>query len=169
MQPIVHQAQDDFHVQATFKLTSQSNLSGKEGYFGESVILEPFDLPGMVLSYSTGHLLVKDHNTGFAEFLILEGLNGKNGTISLQTKEGCFLYAAGINNSTSYRDVSLNCNNGSSLDTEFKEAVSFILNQGLKSYHLISFMAKGLRRSYILEPLSALKDESYNVYFNITK
>jgi hypothetical protein len=37
----------------------------------------------------------------------------------------------------------------------------------LRQYHPISFVAKGLRRNFLLEPLYSLRDEFYTVYFNL--
>ncbi|XP_057251006.1 uncharacterized protein LOC104908285 [Beta vulgaris subsp. vulgaris] len=172
------QDRNDSYVHATFRLILEKEILGQEGIIGQSVMLEPFDLPGMVVAYNyqeapkDGIMVVDysafDHKAGSAEFLIVKGLNGKNGTISLQTKAGCFIYA-GVKYSKSDTNVIMSCKNESSWDSMFKEAVSFTWNQGLKSYHPVSFIAKGLRRSYVLEPLFGLKDESYNVYFNITK
>ena len=170
------QAENDSYVHATFRLISKMGIVGKEGFIGKSAMLEPFDRPGMVVSYhcqeAHKELTIEDQrsidHTRSAYFLIVEGLNGDNRTISLQANHGCFVYTA-IKYSKSDVNVKLSCTNGSSLDSTFKETTSFVWNEGFKRYHPMTFLAKGLRRSYILEPLFALKDETYNVYFNITK
>ncbi|CAO2837943.1 unnamed protein product [Amaranthus hypochondriacus] len=170
------QAENDSYVHATFRLISKMGIVGKEGFIGKSVMLEPFDHPGMVVSYhrqeAHKELTIEDQrsidHTRSVYFFIVEGLNGDNRTISLQAKDGCFVYTA-IKYSKSDENLKLSCTNGSSLNFTFKEATSFVWNQGFKRYHPMTFLAKGLRRSYILEPLFALKDETYNVYFNITK
>lgn len=163
------QAGNDSYVHATFRLIledpseTKANFSGPDTLIGKTVMFEPFDLPGMVVApKGTGEGLIvnSDSGKGSPEFLILKGLSGEDGTISLKTKDGCFVYTFGV-------DVKLNCESGS-LDDEFKLAASFIWNKGLKEYHPISFVAKGVRRSYVLEPLLGLRDETYNVYFNIT-
>ncbi|CBI16413.3 unnamed protein product, partial [Vitis vinifera] len=38
---------------------------------------------------------------------------------------------------------------------------------GISQYHPISFVAKGMKRNFLLTPLLGLRDESYTVYFNI--
>lgn len=163
------QAGNDSYVHATFRLIledpseTKANFSGPDTLIGKTVMFEPFDLPGMVVAANgTGEGLIinSDSEKGSPEFLILKGLSGEDGTISLKTKDGCFVYTSGV-------DVKLNCESGS-LDDEFKLAASFIWNKGLKQYHPISFVAKGVRRSYVLEPLLGLRNETYNVYFNIT-
>lgn len=163
------QAGNDSYVHATFRLIledpseTKANFSGPDTLIGKTVMFEPFDLPGMVVAANgTGEGLIinSDSEKGSPEFLILKGLSGEDGTISLKTKDGCFVYTSGV-------DVKLNCESGS-LDDEVKLAASFIWNKGLKEYHPISFVAKGVRRSYVLEPLLGLRNETYNVYFNIT-
>ncbi|KAJ8452534.1 hypothetical protein Cgig2_000123 [Carnegiea gigantea] len=141
----------DSYVHATFRLILKDTVSEKhqapEGLIGKWVMFEPFDLPGTTTN-----------NTRSAEFFIVKGLNGQKGTVSLQTKAGCFVYSEKNNDSS--LGVKLGSEPGSK-DATFREAASFIWNEGLKKYHPISFVAKGLRRSYVLEPLFALRDESY--------
>ncbi|XP_010673596.3 uncharacterized protein LOC104889952 [Beta vulgaris subsp. vulgaris] len=170
------QAGNDTYVHATFRLILKDQSLKKrkhaipKSFIGKLVMLEPFDLPGMVVAHQGGGnvLTVIDAaaDKQSAEFLIVQGLNGVDGMISLRTKEGCFVYSD--IGSKSDLNVKLSCESKSS-DPSFKNAVSFIWNEGLKKYHPISFVAKGLRRSYVLEPLFGLRDEFYNVYFNITK
>ncbi|KAK9673681.1 hypothetical protein RND81_12G183100 [Saponaria officinalis] len=172
MQGSTH-ARNESYVHATFRLilkdvtSSRKIIRGPENFVGETVLLEPFDLPGMVVANQGAgkHLAVvhPDKNTaGSAEFRLVKGLNGLNGTISLKTKEGCFVYA-----SVSDTSVKVSCES-SGLDLAMKESMSFEWNEGFKKYHPMSFIAKGSRRSYVLEPLLGLKNEFYNVYFNIT-
>ncbi|KAL9234763.1 hypothetical protein vseg_009592 [Gypsophila vaccaria] len=172
------QAGDESYVHATFRLmlkdvtSSRKIITGPESFVGKTVLLEPFDLPGMVVAnQGTGESLTvvhPDKDSGSAEFVVVKGLGGVNGTISLKTKEGCYVYSGvtGISSKSDLR-VTVSCES-KSLDPAIKESMSFKWNEGLKKYHPISFVAKGLRRSYVLEPLLGLKDEYYNVYFNIT-
>lgn len=165
------QAGNDSYVHATFRLIledpsekTNTKFSPPETLIGKTVMFEPFDLPGMAVAPKKGGegltVMNPDSGKGSSGFLIVEGLNGEDGMISLKTKDDCFVYTSGI-------DVKLNCESGS-LDDGIKEGASFLWNKGLKEYHPISFVAKGLKRSYVLEPLFGLRDESYNVYFNIT-
>lgn len=160
------------YVQATFRIILKSEILGKESVIDKYVMLEPFDFPGTVFAYrshepANGVITVTDYSAldskWSAEFVVLKGLNGENETVSFRTKDGCFLYS-GVMETQSDTGVRLNCTYSPD-----KEAVSFLWIQGLKSYSSMSFVAKGSRRSYILEPLLGLQDESYNVYFNITK
>ncbi|XP_074292559.1 uncharacterized protein LOC141619437 [Silene latifolia] len=170
------QAGNDSSVHSTFRLilkdpspSKKTRISGPETFINKAIYLEPFDLPGMVLAHQGGGNVLTIAKAGddmsLAEFLVVKGLNGVSGTVSLKTKDGCFVY--GGLNSKSDQGVKLSCESQVS-DPAKKEAASFTWNEGLKKYHPISFVAKGLRRSYVLEPLFGLRDESYNVYFNIT-
>ncbi|KAI9114790.1 hypothetical protein K1719_014488 [Acacia pycnantha] len=49
----------------------------------------------------------------------------------------------------------------------FNKAVSFVAGKGLKQYHPISFIAKGLNRSYLMEPIHSFADELCTPYLNI--
>ncbi|XP_056682376.1 uncharacterized protein [Spinacia oleracea] len=157
------EAENDSYVHATFRLISTSKEKGS--LIGKPVMIEPFDFPGMVVAHQGGgkSLTIIDANADkqSTEFFVVKGVNGKDGMVSLKTKDGCFVY--------SDRNVMLKCESGTSPDSSFKDAVSFVWNEGVKKYNAISFVAKGLRRSYVLEPLLNMKNESYNVYFNITK
>nr|KYP71149.1 hypothetical protein KK1_010393 [Cajanus cajan] len=46
-------------------------------------------------------------------------------------------------------------------------ATSFVTRKGLSQYHPISFVAKGINRNFLLEPLFSFRDEHYTVYFKI--
>ncbi|CAO2832927.1 unnamed protein product [Amaranthus hypochondriacus] len=169
------QAGNDSYVHSTFRLiftnpspTKRRN-SRQDSLFDKIVMLEPIDLPGMVVAHQgEGNVLTVVYagsNNKVSTFFIVKGLNGEDGTISLKTKEGCFVYSD--YNTKTNLNVKLSCKSVSS-DPSFKNAVSFKWMDGLRKYHPISFVAKGLRRSYLLEPLLGLRDEFYNVYFNIT-
>ncbi|GMH07593.1 hypothetical protein Nepgr_009433 [Nepenthes gracilis] len=166
-------------VHATFRLIindpkSSQQLSTLEEAIGKSVRLEPFDFPGMVVTQrgKVRPLVVVDPGSDggpAAEFRLVKGLDGKNGAVSLksESKEGCFLYSG--KDYEAGQEVTLRCRSGSSEDAgEFAEAASFVLNRGLREYHPISFVGKGVNRGYVLEPLLSFKDEFYNVYFNFT-
>ncbi|KAL2927897.1 DNA damage checkpoint protein LCD1 [Bienertia sinuspersici] len=167
---------NDTNVHATFRLIfltkplSHRKILTPKSVIGKTVNLEPFDLPGMVLAHQGGGEVLTVINATddkrSAEFRIVKGLNGKDGMISLKTKEGCFVYAD--ISSENELNVKLNCDAEGS-DHSFKDKVSFDWNDGLKKYHPISFVAKGLKRSYVLEPLLGMRDEYYNVYFNVTR
>ncbi|KAL2927896.1 DNA damage checkpoint protein LCD1 [Bienertia sinuspersici] len=167
---------NDTNVHATFRLIfltkslSHRKIPTPKSVIGKTVNLEPFDLPGMVLAHQGGGEVLTVINATddkrSAEFRIVKGLNGKDGMISLKTKEGCFVYAD--ISSENELNVKLNCDAEGS-DHSFKDKVSFDWNDGLKKYHPISFVAKGLKRSYVLEPLLGMRDEYYNVYFNVTR
>ncbi|KAL8488747.1 hypothetical protein ACS0TY_024875 [Phlomoides rotata] len=152
---------------STFRLILKEpeNFSKPEDAIGKSVMMEPFNLPGMVIQhYGEGK------NLGVAEyssegsgviFSLVPGLNGKESTVSLESgdKKGCFIYSGGA-------AVMLGCSLKSS-DEGFKESASFNLQKGFSEYHPISFVAKGVRRNFLLSPLLSLRDETYTVYFNI--
>ncbi|KAM7279054.1 hypothetical protein ACFE04_006188 [Oxalis oulophora] len=158
-------------VHATFRLilkdgSSSSEISKIEDYIGKSVMLEPFDLPGMVLAHkdSDDSLEVSDSSEGL--FTLVSGLSGKSQTVSLESgsKKGCFIYS-GVNYKAG-TDLKLSCNSVSG-GVGFNQAASFTLQNGISKYHPISFVAKGQKRNFVMEPLLNFRDESYSVYFNI--
>ncbi|XP_061361383.1 uncharacterized protein LOC133305236 [Gastrolobium bilobum] len=159
----------DLALQATFRLIpkeSSSKFSTLTDATGKEVMLEPFDLPGMnVIHQGADQPLVGDSSDGgpSSVFLVVPGLDGRNGTISLesQSNKGCYVYTG----MSSDAGVKLSCKSES--DTTFNLAASFVAGEGLTQYHPISFVAKGRNRNFLLEPLFTFRDEHYTVYFNI--
>lgn len=157
----------DEAVRATFRLVA----SEPGDFMGKSVQLEPLDYPGMAVKQGKDESLVvedstsSDHSGGASAFLLISGLDGKNGTVSLESmsRKGCYVsHGTGM-------DVKLSCmGEESSVDAGFRHAASFKLQTGIASYHPISFVAKGTSRNFVLVPLLSLRDESYTVYFNVT-
>ncbi|XP_010279004.1 PREDICTED: uncharacterized protein LOC104613017 isoform X2 [Nelumbo nucifera] len=164
----------DSAVHATFRLVPKDvNSSGflsPMDAIGKSVMLEPFDLPGMVVVQQgpKEKLTVSndDSDNDSSVFRVVAGLNGRTDTVSLESEshKGCFVYS-GVNYNAG-TSVQLICQSGST-DSEFLQAASFVLKGGMAEYHPISFVAKGARRNFLLTPLLSLRDESYTVYFNI--
>ncbi|XP_058199393.1 uncharacterized protein LOC131314625 [Rhododendron vialii] len=156
-------------VRATFRLvlneSTSSEFADPKDFLGKSVVLEPFDFPGMVVVHGgkDESLEVSNSDNGKdSVFRLVAGIDGKTGTASLESKsqEGCFV------NYKSSSSIKLSCNSESS-DPEFKQTASFVLGNGISQYHPISFVAKGAKRNFILAPLFSLRDESYTLYFNI--
>ncbi|GAV79107.1 DUF1680 domain-containing protein [Cephalotus follicularis] len=164
----------DSAVRATFRFIlndpTASKLSTMKDIIGKPVMLEPFDLPGVYLVHqeTDGRLAVAgSHGAGTSSvFHLIPGLDGKAETVSLEsgTRKGCFVYS-GVNYKPG-ASMKLSCK-GTSAEAGFNEAASFLLEKGIREYHPISFMAKGSRRSFLMEPLLNFRDESYSVYFNI--
>ncbi|KAK6164207.1 hypothetical protein DH2020_001071 [Rehmannia glutinosa] len=164
----------DAALKATFRLIVQNsepeNSPASNYAIGKLVMLEPFDFPGtFVLHNGEGESLgVSDfsyiENKSFV-FRLVAGLDGKNGTVSLEAEcqKGCFIYSGLVNDSGD--SVKLNCSSGL-LDAGFRQATSFTLEDGLSNYNPISFVANGVTRNFLLVPLLSLRDESYTVYFN---
>ncbi|XP_034218786.1 uncharacterized protein LOC117630141 isoform X2 [Prunus dulcis] len=162
----------DASAQATFRLILNdlsTKLSTVNEAIGKSVILELFNLPGKVLVQQG-----KDKNLGIADmssskdssvFHLVPGLDGKN-TVSLESEsfKGCFVYSEKIE---ALAGLKLVCSPESS-DAGFNQAASFVKSNGISQHHPISFVAKGATRSFLLAPLSSIKDESYTAYLNIT-
>ncbi|KAJ9697934.1 hypothetical protein PVL29_007171 [Vitis rotundifolia] len=165
----------DASLHATFKLVlkdvpSLKVLSPKDA-IGKSVMLEPIDLPGMVVVQqgTNENLGIANSETGEgSSFHLVAGLDGKDGTVSLESEsqKDCYVYSGiDYNSGTS---IKLKCSSESeSSDEDFNEASSFILKEGIREHHPISFVAKGMKRNFLLTPLLGLRDESYTVYFNI--
>ncbi|KAL2507889.1 hypothetical protein Fot_31536 [Forsythia ovata] len=156
----------------SFKCSKRDNdnykFSGPTDAIGKLVMLEPFNFPGMLIVHQgvEQYLGVTDASNGggSSTFSLISGLDGKNGTVSLESTDhkGCFVYS-GINY-ISGTSIKLSCK---SSDSGFKQAASFTLTKGFSEYHPISFVAKGANRNFLLAPLLSLRDESYTVYFNI--
>ncbi|XP_059668881.1 uncharacterized protein LOC132313966 [Cornus florida] len=169
----------DWSVRATFRLilkdsaASPKQVAPKDA-IGKMVMLEPFEFPGSVVVHQgvDGNLIVGVLGSQNAIFQLVPGLNGKPRTVSLESgsQKGCFVHC-GVNGAkySAVRTIKLRCQSaGAPPDAGFKEAVSFALNNGVSSYHPISFVAKGARRNFLLTPFNNFMDESYTVYFNIT-
>lgn len=160
----------DLALHATFRLIfkeSSSKLSTSTNAIGESVMLEPFDLPGMnVIHQGADQPLIIDSShggTSSSVFLVVPGLDGRNDTISLesQSNKGCYVYS-GL---SSGAGVNLSCKSDS--EATFNQATSFVAVKGLRQYNPISFVAKGAKKNFLLEPIFNFRDEHYTVYFNI--
>ncbi|GLT62340.1 hypothetical protein SLA2020_349850 [Shorea laevis] len=151
---------------STFRVISSDTSNDTTG---GSVMLEPFNLPGMLLVNQGSDLAVTNSPTeeSSSSFLLVSGLDGNSDTVSFESvnQKGCYVYS-GVNYQSSVR-LKLSCNNGDTSEAEFRQATSFVMNKGISEYHPISFVAMGARRSFLLEPLLSFRDESYSVYFNI--
>ncbi|CAK7339307.1 unnamed protein product [Dovyalis caffra] len=164
----------DASLQATFRLvftnSSSSTVSRSKDVIGKSVMLEPFNLPGMLLVHQgkDSSLAVTNSadDAGSSIFHIVSGLDGKAGTISLESgsQKGCYIHS-GVDHKSG-QSMKLSCKSGSSA-TGFNQGASFVMNKGLSEYHPISFVAKGDKRNFLLAPLHSLRDEFYTIYFNI--
>ncbi|CAI9770566.1 unnamed protein product [Fraxinus pennsylvanica] len=162
----------DSTVNATFRLNinhaNAITITDPKHAIGNSVVLEPFNLPGMVamhqgvnkMSYATF-----SSQSDFSTFCLIHGLDKKSGSVSLESEDqkGCFIYS-GVHYESG-TGIELGCNPESS-DWRFKSAASFKLMKGFSKYHPISFVAKGPKRNFLLAPLLSLRDESYTVYLN---
>ncbi|RWR73791.1 hypothetical protein CKAN_00209400 [Cinnamomum micranthum f. kanehirae] len=171
----------DAAVHATFRLVlkgaNSSHISSKRDILGKSVMLEPFDLPQVVVQKGPNDSLVITTSRGGVDpddyksssvFRVIAGLDGEAATISLEleSQPGCFVHT-GVDYSSG-ESVRLRCQQEvARMDAEFRRAASFKLDRGLSEYHPISFVAKGERRNFLLMPLLSLRDESYTVYFDV--
>lgn len=164
----------DAALHATFRLifNGSSESSSTKNAIGKFIMLEPFDLPGMLLVQKgkDSDLAITDSASGddSSIFQLVPGLDGKNGSVSLESarQKDCFVSSL---NHKSGASLQLRCESESSEgDSEFQQSVSFMMEKGLTEYHPISFVAKGATRNFLLSPLFSLRDESYTVYFHIT-
>ncbi|KAK3152401.1 hypothetical protein QOZ80_2BG0158380 [Eleusine coracana subsp. coracana] len=159
----------DSAIHATFRAHTQDSTELHEFYSttikGTSMLIEPFDLPGTVI---TNNLTLSTQKGSDSLFNIVPGLDGNPNSVSLEpvTKPGCFLvtganYSAGI-------ELQVSCKSSlQSIGGILEQAASFVQTVPLRQYHPISFIAKGVARNFLLEPLYSLRDEFYTVYFNI--
>lgn len=147
-------------VHATFRLVPQGGAGA-----GAAAMLEPLDMPGMVV---TDRLTVAAEKSSGAAFNVVPGLAGAPGSVSLElaSRPGCFLVGGG-------EKVQVGCAGGAQQKRGdgggawFRRAASFARGEPLRRYHPMSFAARGVRRSFLLEPLFTLRDEFYTVYFNL--
>jgi hypothetical protein len=154
-------------VHATFRLIlndSSENFSTIQDAVGKSVMLEPFDFPGMVLvdQGKEEDLGIADSPSGVGSsaFRMVAGLDGNAETVSLESESNkdCFVYNSG-------ESIKLSCKLDSASE-DFSQAASFVLNKGISEYHPMSFVATGVKRNFLLAPLLSFRDEYYTVYFN---
>lgn len=167
----------DKEAHATFRVidsNSENPLNNtKHSYsaidlMGKNVSLELFDRPGMFIAHQGIDNNLNASQKGESTiFNVLPGLDGNNNSLSFESANlpGCFIY--GGTNYQVGQTVQLQCKPTES-DLEFDRAVSYIANVGIKTYHPIGLIARGSKRSYLLSPLLAFRDETYTVYFRIT-
>ncbi|CAL5041952.1 unnamed protein product [Urochloa decumbens] len=154
----------DAAVHATFRLVPHGSGSGAAANSTATVMLEPFDMPGMVV---TEKLTVLADRSSGALFHVVPGLDRNPGSVSLElgVRPGCFLVAGGG------EKVQVGCGGSARKRGDggagFRRAASFVRAEPLRRYHPMSFAARGVRRSFLLEPLFTLRDEFYTVYFNL--
>lgn len=160
-------------VGATFRLVTDAlkvRISGPEELIGSQVLVEPFDFPGMLVTQGTGNsLAVQDSSSTDKEassFRLVPGVDGKPGSVSLrlESKKGCFVYSD--QTPKPGMKLKLECDSDAS-DEKFKQAASFRLRTGMSQYNPMSFVMSGTDRNFVLSPLFSLRDETYNVYFNV--
>ncbi|XP_051199496.1 uncharacterized protein [Lolium perenne] len=154
MQPRPEGGGTDDAVHATFRLVPATTKEPS------SAMIEPFGLPGMVI---TNGLTVSSEKGPGSLFNAVLGIDGQPGSVSLElgTRPGCFMLTAGAK-------VQVGCRSGSGGgEAGFLKAASFKRAEPLRRYHPISFAARGTRRGFLLEPLFTLRDEFYTVYFNL--
>ncbi|GAB2276794.1 hypothetical protein Dimus_011509 [Dionaea muscipula] len=175
-------------VRATFRLVNikSSWSSAADHVIGKWVMLEPFEYPGKAIAHQGVHkpLQVVDPSSSRNQmhnslFRVVQGLDGRKGTISLESKiiskkkNKCFVHGIGGGDSVDTdRAVTLKClstlTGSVMISAAFAKATSFALNKGLATYHPLSFVAKADNRNYLLLPLLSYRDEFYTVYFNVT-
>ncbi|VVB14299.1 unnamed protein product [Arabis nemorensis] len=160
-------------VGATFRLVTDAlkvRISGPEELIGSQVMVEPFDFPGMLVMQGTDNsFAVQDSSSTDKEassFRLVPGVNGKPGSVSLrlESKKGCFVYSD--QTPKPGMKLKLECDSDAS-DEKFKQAASFRLRTGISQYNPMSFVMSGTERNFVLSPLFSLRDETYNVYFNV--
>jgi uncharacterized protein len=167
-------------VQATFRIYPQdaktkqffisSRKSNKSKHKSTSteayVMIEPFDMPGMVI---TNTLSISGTKGSDSTFRLIPGLDGTADSISLElgSKQGCYI-STGTVDSTG-KKLQVICRGSSQItdDVTFKKAATFVPVNGARQYNPLSFVAKGQKRNFLLEPLMGLQDEFYTVYFNV--
>ncbi|KAI3935243.1 hypothetical protein MKW98_018432 [Papaver atlanticum] len=153
----------DLSVHATFRLilkdVNSSHLLSLVDYIGKSVMIEPFNLPGMLVFHNgtnnnlrvTNSEVASEEDNKASLFRVVEGLDLKDGTVSLESEhlKGCFIYS-GVTLSEGMK-IQLKCKPAST-DLDFIKAASFSFRRGSAEYHPISFIAKGAKRNFLMMP-----------------
>ncbi|KAH7837509.1 hypothetical protein Vadar_014669 [Vaccinium darrowii] len=90
----------DASIRATFRLvmkdSSSSEFVDPKDFIGKSVVLEPFDFPGMIVAHGANDegLQILNSRSGINSiFNLVAGMDGKPGTVSLESASqvGCFV------------------------------------------------------------------------------
>uniref|UniRef100_A0ACD5UHS1 Uncharacterized protein n=1 Tax=Avena sativa TaxID=4498 RepID=A0ACD5UHS1_AVESA len=167
-------AGSDACVHATFFVDTMSPVAAADvrttttgPLQGPNVTIAPMDKPGMAITNSLSVTLEPGPD---APFNAVPGLDGRPGTVSLElgTRPGCFLMAPGGAGYSPGDKAQVGClTSGGGDDAAFRKAASFTQAPPLRTYHPLSFGAKGTERNFLLEPLHSLRDEFYTVYFNL--
>ncbi|KAJ3707913.1 hypothetical protein LUZ61_011618 [Rhynchospora tenuis] len=143
--------------------SSKSKGTSTDAY----VMIEPFDMPSMVV---TNTLDISNTKGSDSTFRLIPGLDGTANSVSLElsTKSGCYISTGAVDYSTGQK-LQVLCKGSGKLrdDTTFNRAATFVPVDGVRQYDPLSFVAKGQKRNFLLEPLMGLKDEFYTVYFNV--
>lgn len=168
-------------VEATFRIYPQdakpkqffissrksNNNKGKGSSTEAYVMIEPLDMPGMVI---TNALSISGTRGSDSAFRLIPGLDGTADSVSLElgTKPGCYISTGTVDYSTG-KKLQVSCRGSSQVsdDVAFKRAATFVAVNGARQYNPLSFVAKGQKRNFLLEPLMGLQDEFYTVYFNV--
>jgi uncharacterized protein len=153
-------------VHATFRVIPQGTGATMNS---TSAMIEPFALPGMVI---TDRLTVSGEKSPSYMFTVVPGLDGAPGSVSLElgSRPGCYLVTPGGNGYAASAKVQISCGSARKHGdggAGFRRTASFTRVDPLQRYHPISFAAKGVRRNFLLEPLFILRDEFYTIFFNL--
>ncbi|XP_017257288.1 uncharacterized protein LOC108226805 isoform X2 [Daucus carota subsp. sativus] len=161
----------NYSIYATFRLIPKNSKSSKtlvaKDFIGESVMLESFDHPGMVVTHHGDNEILEVKAASYQSssfFRLVKGLDKKKYSVSLESesRKGCFIHSEHRLGAV----VKLKCE-AESPHNEFKEAASFRLRDGISKYDPISFVARGRTRNFLMQPIYSIRDENYTVYFNI--
>ncbi|OMO78120.1 hypothetical protein COLO4_24842 [Corchorus olitorius] len=126
----------DAALHATFRLIfddTTEKISTIRDAIGKTVMLEPFDFPGMVLVHqgTENNLAVANSpdDEDSSSFRLVAGLDGKADSVSLESEsqKGCYVYS-GVKYSSG-ASMKLGCKSASSGDG-FNQAVSFAMDKG---------------------------------------
>ncbi|KAJ0817469.1 putative six-hairpin glycosidase superfamily, beta-L-arabinofuranosidase, GH127 [Helianthus annuus] len=151
-------------VFSTFRIISadsKTRVSSYKDAIGKTIMLEPYDLPGMLLVHQGKEQALGISGYSEKQNALFHLLGANEGVVRLESvsQKGCFVHSLD-------GTVTLRCESGEP-DAVFVAATSFKANDGISSYHPISFVANGLNIKYLLQPLFSLRDEQYTVYFKI--
>ncbi|KAL8204703.1 hypothetical protein R6Q57_010326 [Mikania cordata] len=152
-------------VFATFRIISmdpKTRVSSRNDAVGKPVMLEPYSLPGMVIVEQGKEDSLGISDSADSKSAVFRVVDGDDGMVRLESEsqKGCFVYSF---NGT----VKLGCDSSGS-DSGFLAGTSFKMMDGISNYSPISFVAKGLNKNYLLQPLFSLRDEHYTVYFKVS-
>uniref|UniRef100_K3YWH7 Uncharacterized protein n=1 Tax=Setaria italica TaxID=4555 RepID=K3YWH7_SETIT len=133
----------------------------------QAILFGPFVLAGL----STGDWDAKDGNSSTISDWITTVPSVHNSQLYPGLMEILTQFPSSLVTGVDYSagtKIQVSCKSSlQSIGGILEQAASFVQTSPQRQYHPISFVAKKVRRNFVLEPLYSFRDEFYTVYFSI--